>query len=74
MKATLLSLLTLSLLTALVYFLIGAGVLQPGDLQADEAPAGIAYFAGACYVVGGLLILANPSLARLSMARSMRMP
>jgi len=58
-KATLLSLLTLSLLTALVYFLIGAGVLQPGDLQADEAPAGIAYFAGACYVVGGLLILAR---------------
>jgi hypothetical protein len=59
MKATLLGLLTLALLVALVYFLIGAGVLQPGDLQADEAPAGIAYFAGACYVVGGLLNLAT---------------
>ncbi|MGD2207165.1 MAG: hypothetical protein PVH17_10325 [Anaerolineae bacterium] len=59
MKATYLGLLTLALLTALVYFLMGAGVLQPGDLQADDAPAGIAYFAGACYVVGGLLILAR---------------
>jgi len=59
MKATLPGLLTLALLAALVYFLMGAGVLQPGDLQADDAPAGIAYFAGACYVVGGLLILAR---------------
>ena len=59
MKATLLGLLTLALLAALIYFLMGAGVLQPGDLQADDAPAGIAYFAGACYVVGGLLILAR---------------
>lgn len=59
MKATLLSLVTLALLAALVYFLTGAGVLQPGELQTDEAPAGIAYFAGACYVVGGLLILAR---------------
>ncbi len=59
MKAKLLGLLTLALLAALVYFLMGAGVLRPGDLQADEAPAGIAYFIGACYVVGGLLILAR---------------
>ncbi len=59
MKVTLLSLVTLALLAALVYFLMGAGVLQPGDLQADDAPAGIAYFAGACYVIGGLLILAR---------------
>ena len=59
MKVKLLGLLTLALLAALVYFLMGAGVLQPGDLQADDAPAGIAYFAGACYVVGGLLILAR---------------
>jgi len=59
MKATLLGLLTLALLAALVYFLMGAGVLQPGDLQTDEAPPGIAYFASACYVIGGLLILAR---------------
>jgi len=57
MKVTWPSLLTLALLAALVYFPMGAGVLQPGDLQANEAPAGIAYFAGACYVTGGLLIL-----------------
>jgi hypothetical protein len=59
MKATLPGLLTLALLAALVYFLMGAGVLQPGDLQTAEAPAGMAYFAGACYVIGGLLILAR---------------
>ena len=59
MKVKLPGLLTLALLAALVYFLMGAGVLQPGDLQADDAPAGIAYFASACYVVGGLLILAR---------------
>jgi len=59
MKATLLGLLTLALLAALVYFLMGAGVLQAGDLPADEAPTGIAYLAGTCYVVGGLLILAR---------------
>jgi len=59
MKVILPGLLTLALLAALVYFIMGAGVLQPGDLQADDAPAGIAYFAGACYVIGGLLILAR---------------
>lgn len=59
MKTTVLGLLALALLAALVYFLMGAGVLQPGDLQTDEAPAGIAYLAGACYAVGGLLILAR---------------
>jgi len=59
MKVTLSGPLTLALLVALVYFLMGAGVLQPGDLPADDAPAGIAYFAGVCYVVGGLLILAR---------------
>jgi len=59
MKATLLGLLTLALLAALVYFLMGAGMLQPGDLDADEAPAAIPYFLSACYAVGGLLILAG---------------
>jgi hypothetical protein len=59
MKATSLGLLALALLAGVVYFLMGAGALQPGDLPTDEAPAGIAYFAGACYVGGGLLILAR---------------
>jgi len=58
-EGKLLGLLALALLAALVYFLMGAGVLQPGDLQAGESPAGIAYFAGACFVIGGLLILAR---------------
>jgi len=57
MKATLVSLLGLALLAALVYFLMGAGVLQPGDLDTGEAPPAIPYFLGACYVGGGLLIL-----------------
>jgi hypothetical protein len=59
MKVILPGLLTLALLAALVYFLMGAGILQPGDLQAGDSPPGIAYFAGACYVIGGLLILAR---------------
>ena len=57
MKGLMKGLVGLAILAALVYFLMGAGVLQAGDLQPDEAPAGIAYTAGACYVVGGLLIL-----------------
>lgn len=57
MKATQVVLLALAMLAALVYFLMGVGVLQPGDPQTDEAPAGIAVLAGVGYVVGGLLIL-----------------
>jgi hypothetical protein len=60
--AVLLSLLALALLAASVYALLGAGVLQPGDLQAEDAPAGIAWTAGACYVIGGLLILTRKRL------------
>ncbi|MEA3309764.1 MAG: hypothetical protein U9Q70_09675 [Chloroflexota bacterium] len=59
MKAILPSLCALALLAALVYFLMGVGVLQPGDLQAGDSPPGIAYFTGACYVAGGFLILAR---------------
>ena len=58
-RAMLLGLLALAWLAALVYFLMGVGVLQPGDLEADEAPPVVPYFLGACYVVGGLLILAR---------------
>jgi hypothetical protein len=57
MKTRLLIPLVLALVAALFYFLTGAGILQPGDLPAEDAPAGIAYVAGACYAVGGLLIL-----------------
>lgn len=47
------------MISSLFYFLTGAGFLPPGDLPAEDAPAGIAYVAGACYAVGGFLILAR---------------
>jgi hypothetical protein len=47
----------LALVAALVYILMGAGVLKPGDLTTDEAPPGIAYIAAAGYIMGGFLIL-----------------
>ena len=46
----------LALLTGLAYSLAALGVLSAG-LNPEEAPAGIAWLAGGCYVVGGLLIL-----------------
>jgi len=56
-KGIMLSCLVLAILAAVVYFLMAMDVLQAGNLQPDEAPTGIAYVAGACYLVGGLLIL-----------------
>ena len=47
----------LAVFTALAYVLIGRNILDVGDLQMDEKPAGIIYFAAGCYLVGGLLIL-----------------
>jgi hypothetical protein len=47
----------LALFTALAYVLMVWNVLGVGDLQMDEKPAGIIYFAAGCYLVGGLLIL-----------------
>ncbi|MGE5464083.1 MAG: hypothetical protein ACM3PS_12050 [Syntrophothermus sp.] len=47
----------LAILTALVYLLMAWNILGVGDLQMDERPAGIIYFAAGCYLVGGLLIL-----------------
>ncbi len=43
--------------TALAYLLMVWNVLGVGDLQMNEKPAGIIYFAAGCYLVGGLLIL-----------------
>lgn len=62
MKTTSMALVMLALLTTLVYFLMGAGVLQASDLQTDEALPVIASFAGACCLSGGLLILARSRL------------
>jgi len=47
----------LAFVAALVYFLTGAAILQPGNLQTDDAPEFMAYAAGACYIAGGLIIL-----------------
>lgn len=47
----------LALFTALTYVLMARDLLGVGDLQMDEKPAGIIYFAAGCYPIGGLLIL-----------------
>ena len=47
----------LAIFTAFTYLLMVWNVLGLGDLQMDEKPAGIIYFAAGCYLVGGLLIL-----------------
>ena len=57
MKALMIVLVVSALVAALAYFLMGAGMLQPGELQPDDAPKGISFIIGTCYVVGGLLIL-----------------
>ena len=57
MKGLIIGCVVLAGLAALFYFLTGAGILQPGELDVEEAPSTIAYVAGAGYVVGGLLIL-----------------
>ncbi len=47
----------LALFTAFTYLLMARNILGVGDLQMDEKPAVIIYFAAGCYLVGGLLIL-----------------
>lgn len=47
----------LAVFTAPAYLLIAWNILGVGDLQTDEKPAGIIYFAAGCYLAGGLLIL-----------------
>ena len=47
----------LAIFTAVAYLLMAWNVLGVGDLQMDEKPAGIIYFAAGCYLTGGLLIL-----------------
>jgi hypothetical protein len=48
---------SLAIFTALTYVLIAFNVLGVGDLNVDEKPAGIIFFAAGCYLLGGLLIL-----------------
>ncbi len=47
----------LAVFTALAYLMMARNLLGVGDLQMEEKPAGIIYFAAGCYLVGGLLIL-----------------
>ena len=47
----------LAFISALSYVLMAFNILDVGDLQVDEKPAGIIYVAAGCYVLGGLLIL-----------------
>lgn len=47
----------LAFLAAFSYLLMELNVLGVGSIQGDEKPAGIAIFAGGCYLLGGLLIL-----------------
>jgi hypothetical protein len=46
-----------AILAALFYILTGAGTIQPGELDTEDAPQAIAFVAGAGYFIGGLLIL-----------------
>jgi hypothetical protein len=47
----------LAIFTAVSYLLMIWNILGVGNLQMDEKPAGIIYFAAGCYLTGGLLIL-----------------
>ena len=59
MRTLMIGLLVVALIAAIVYFLMGAGILHPGNLQSEGAASSIVYVIGAFYVVGGLLILAK---------------
>ncbi len=52
MKTLLYVLVGLAMVAALVYFLTGMGILQPGDLQSEEASPIISFVAGGCYLAG----------------------
>jgi hypothetical protein len=57
MKSVMISCVALSLIAAMVYFLMGANVITVPGINSDNAPAGIVYAAGGGYVLGALLIL-----------------
>ena len=56
-KTILFACLALALIAALGYILMGAGVIQAGNLTTDDAPPVIGYVIGGCYAVGGFLVL-----------------
>lgn len=56
MKREMIACFLLALVAALGYFLLGAGVIEAGNLGIENAPPAIAWIAGGCYIVGGLII------------------
>ena len=55
-KKVMLICVALALLAGLAYILTAIGVLS-ANINSDEAAPAIVYAAGACYIIGGLLIL-----------------
>jgi len=55
-KKVMLICVTLALIAGVAYILTATGVLDAG-IGSDEGPPAIVYVAGACYIIGGLLIL-----------------
>jgi hypothetical protein len=51
------------LIAAVFYFLLATHVITVPSLNAEDAPRGIVYMAGGCYLLGGLLILLEETLA-----------
>jgi len=57
MKRVMIACIALAMVAALGYFLMGIGVIHPGDLIEEDAPPAIVWVMCGCYVIGGLLIL-----------------
>ncbi|MCJ7605107.1 MAG: hypothetical protein MUO19_03625, partial [Dehalococcoidales bacterium] len=56
MKNLIIACVTLAVIAGLVYILSGLDVLKIEGLDTGDAPAGIAYIAGGCYIIGSQLI------------------
>jgi hypothetical protein len=59
MKRIMILCLGLALISAAVYFLMGLDVISVAGVDKADAPPGIVFVAGGCYVLGGLLILSG---------------
>jgi hypothetical protein len=59
MKFLMIACLVLSLVAAAVYILMGTDVISVPGLKSGDAPPGIVFAAGGCYILGGVLILAR---------------
>lgn len=59
MKGIMVGCMLLALITAVFYLLLAAGIITVPSLASKEWQHVIIYVAGGCYILGGLLILAN---------------